>query len=308
MFALMTIPLLRNCTKNRTKMQMLQNFEGQGNFDELRPHERNSLVVDNFFAEELGRLMPVRNNKSIQIDQANKPMQQTGNIVTTLTTAQDPIPISRPETSSGVPSRRLHSRQYLNVRDESNFPPPKPNFSTADRFFYQELSRLAGGYVGEAWLAEQQHRCDSRRLLCPSLNSPLSSFPVCLHTSGHDSPSTSSPHCHAVRGSHSTDPLHSQCSPRSVPGRHIPTVTTPAPSLGPAEADADFTERRGRWLREPPPSLASLQRRCLTSHSFRAALSDRLPSADLGLLFTDAAHAVLTDSFLHRASAPSSSK
>jgi hypothetical protein len=272
----------------------MQNFESEFHL------QRKSSVVDNFFAEELGRLMLGKNLESSQMDQ--NPILRTG---------QGPIPVSRPETMSRVSSRALLSRQYLH--DESNFLPPKPNLSTTDRFFYQELSRVAGGYVGEAWLAEQQPRWDSLRLLCPSLNSPLSSFSESLNTLPTpvcDTPFTSSPHGCAVRGSHSTDPPLSQCSQRAVPGRDVPTVATPAPSAaaGPAEADADFSQRRRRWLREPPPSLASLQRRCLTSHSFRAALSDRLPAADLGLLFTDAAHAVLTESFLHRASSPSSAK
>ena len=154
------------------------------------------------------------------------------------------------------------------------------------------------------------NRPKSGRIHAPYPFSPLpSSSDSGPTTSPQDRSSFSSPGCSPLYGCHAADNHFAHSSSGDLEcseSGDVPASIGASPSATGAGAGAavDFSQRRRHWLREPPPSLGTVQRRCLSSPSFRAALSDRLPSGQLGLLFTDAAHAVLTESFLDRASFP----
>jgi hypothetical protein len=191
--------------------------------------------------------------------------------------------------------------------------PPKPSspcpsqVSKSDAFFYHELTRVAGERVGREWLTGQalfhlhnQQRSTRFHVMHPS--SPMfSSSDSGPAQSPCDRSTFSSPGCSPLFACHALEPHHGCMSTSDL----IAAEGADAASSLRSDAEGaavDYSQRRRRWLRKPLPSIGAVQRRCLSSSSFRAALSDCLPQGEIGLLFTDAAHAVLTESFLDRAS------
>ena len=208
-------------------------------------------------------------------------------------------PVSLSESSNTNQETKSSGRFRCQNLAQSQTNRLAPN-SIPDAFFYQELSRVAGEQAAKEWLFSQSNgqRLSLQYYHASGPSSPLPSSGDSSATTA-DRSSFSSPGC---------SPLCSRPIADSSPLLQYDSSPAPRsadPPAGSAAAAAvDFRQRRQRWLREPPPSIGSVQRRCLSSSSFRAALSDRLPAGELGLLFTDAAHAVLTESFLDRASFP----
>jgi hypothetical protein len=146
-----------------------------------------------------------------------------------------------------------------------------------DEYFSDELSRLAGCEVGQSWLAMQNgsvHARFDRSRSCSSIR------PTLLH-----------PHTPREEANNKTGP--SSKSPKKR--QH----ESPDRSLS-----SNAGELRDRWLKNSDISVSALQQRFLSSDSFRARVKEYQPSANLCLLFTDAAHSILTASFLRRLSDP----